>query len=285
MGSGMCETVKLSIRDMQLEGKLWHSEAKVKVLALHGWLDNAASFDAIAPLMTDCCIFAFDQAGNGHSDFRPASATYHLWDDLVDCVAIADALGWERFHVMGHSRGAMLSVLLGVSVPDRVLSQLLFDGLMPIPVPPEKSPSQLAKFVSHFSQQAKVRYYPDFESMLAIRVKASGLSESASHILASRSIHQNEQGFFWRSDGRLKYPSAIKMTKEMVFAMIAEVTAPTTLILADKGFGRMPELDEQIKAYQQSVCVHHVKGSHHWHLEGDLSLCQKLCHEHFLPYL
>ncbi|MCY4043667.1 MAG: alpha/beta fold hydrolase [Cellvibrionales bacterium] len=280
----MFDTLRLSIRDIEIEGKLWHKDAKVKVLALHGWLDNAASFDAIAPLMPECTIFAFDQAGNGCSEFRPASSTYHLWDDLLDCLAIADALSWDQFHVVGHSRGAMLSMLLSASLPKRVQSQILLDGLMPIPVSPEKSPEQLAGFLSQNSRPAKTRYYPDFESLLAARVKASGLSDAASRVLATRSIHQTDEGFYWRSDARLKTPSAIKMTKEMVFAMIAKVIAPTTLILADKGFGRMPGIDAQIQAFERPIHLHHVKGSHHWHLEGDLSVCQQFCRAHFVAY-
>ncbi len=84
--------VDISVRGQQIRIKHWNPQASHKVIATHGWLDNAASFDVLAPLLPDCSIVAIDLPGQGFSQFRPESATYHFWDDLLDILAVADEL-------------------------------------------------------------------------------------------------------------------------------------------------------------------------------------------------
>ena len=65
-------------------------------LALHGWADNAATFDALAPLLLQggaSAVVCIDAAGHGLSDHRPL---YHDSDAVLDAVRAADALGWTR---------------------------------------------------------------------------------------------------------------------------------------------------------------------------------------------
>lgn len=49
------------------------------MIALHGWLDNAASFSLLAPLLANQRILALDLDGHGYSGHRPAGAQYLLW--------------------------------------------------------------------------------------------------------------------------------------------------------------------------------------------------------------
>ena len=46
-------------------GKLWGPVEGLPTIALHGYLDNANSFDRLAPLLTRRRIFAMDFAGHG----------------------------------------------------------------------------------------------------------------------------------------------------------------------------------------------------------------------------
>ena len=41
------------VHGLRLAGLAWGDPASPPVLCLHGWLDNAASFDALAPLLQD----------------------------------------------------------------------------------------------------------------------------------------------------------------------------------------------------------------------------------------
>ncbi len=68
------------------------------------------------------CVL-FDNRGVGRSD-KPAGP-YDLEVMAADAVAVLDAEGIARAHVMGASMGGVLSQILGVRHPDRVLSLTL----------------------------------------------------------------------------------------------------------------------------------------------------------------
>ena len=45
------EEWEVDVGGLFLRGRRWRKSGGVPVLALHGWLDNCASFDFLAPLM------------------------------------------------------------------------------------------------------------------------------------------------------------------------------------------------------------------------------------------
>ena len=105
------------------------------VLFLHGfpeagvaWTDQvdalgAAGFRAVAP----------DQRGYS-PDVRPADVRdYQIADLTGDVLAIADALGWRAFDLVGHDWGATIAWLLAAEHPDRV--RTLTAVSMPHPSP------------------------------------------------------------------------------------------------------------------------------------------------------
>ena len=255
------------VRGVRICLKHWHEHAPCKIIALHGWLDNAGSFDVIAPLMPECSIVAVDLAGQGLSDRRPASALYHLWDDLIDILAIADELGWESFTLMGHSRGAMLAVMLAASCPDRIRQLLLIDGLMPQPVKIEDAATQLANFIAdnrRYTQQ-KHRYYKSREQAIWVRSRATGMSEPIINILASRQLRQKGGKWFWDYDQKLKSASAIKLTAEHNQAFLKAVQCPVLLVLADRGLGADASLVDTVRSFS-NISYQLVEGHHHLHL-------------------
>ena len=63
------ETV-FHLKGQKIAAKVWGNEAGIPTLALHGWLDNAASFEPIAPLLEQCHLVAVDLPGHGLSDHK-----------------------------------------------------------------------------------------------------------------------------------------------------------------------------------------------------------------------
>src|SRR6476661_7949166 len=98
------------------------------VLLLHGgpglpydYLDGLA-----AELVEGYRVAAFQQRGLAPSATEGA---FTIAEAVSDVVAVLDALGWERAHVVGHSWGGHLLAHLLVAAPERVRTALILDGL------------------------------------------------------------------------------------------------------------------------------------------------------------
>ena len=101
--------LSIPLRHLNLTTRIWGPEDAPPVIACHGWLDNAASFDHIAPLLPDCRLLALDLPGHGLSDRRPPGTAYHFLDMVSELFEVADHFDWERFSLLGHSMGAALA--------------------------------------------------------------------------------------------------------------------------------------------------------------------------------
>lgn len=255
-----------SVRGLQLRVKHWHENAPDKVIALHGWLDNAASFDVLAPLLPECSIAAIDLAGQGFSDHRPPSATYHLWDDLVDILDIADQLGWQQFSLIGHSRGAMLAVMLAASIAERVSMIFIIDGLLPIPVGIGNTPSQLARFIHDYRQTRDSRMFDSRGQALTVRARAGAIPVHVAEILAQRQLVEISGRWRWNVDERLKNASAFKMTEQHNQAFLSALRCNVAIIAASNGAGldkMLPDLQRCYPAFK----YHSLEGHHHLHMD------------------
>ncbi len=64
--------LSLELPHLRLAAQAWGDPQLPRLLALHGWLDNAASFDRLAPLLCGHFhIVAIDLPGHGRSGHRP----------------------------------------------------------------------------------------------------------------------------------------------------------------------------------------------------------------------
>jgi pimeloyl-ACP methyl ester carboxylesterase len=94
------------------------------VILLHGFPETSMMFD---PLIAAASgeghrVVAVDQRGYSPGA-RPDGVSAYLYEELVaDVVAIADAVGFERFHLVGHDWGCIVGWGVAAQNPERVLS-------------------------------------------------------------------------------------------------------------------------------------------------------------------
>lgn len=261
------EEIALDVGGVTLAAKRWRN-GPLPVLALHGWLDNAASFDRLAPLLQGADVVALDLAGHGRSYHRTLQAAYNIWEDLPDILRAADRLGWQRFHLIGHSRGAIIASLLTVTLPERVLSTALLDGFRPDAVPCTQTFTQLAQFLrEHLAITDKPRVrYETLERALKVRARVSGMRAETALPIVERGLQSTENGWIWRADPRLHLPSAIKLNPEQIQLMQIELAKKhCKLWLAEQGLAGWLQRQGGIDELQIAKEV--LPGSHHFHME------------------
>ncbi|KAM6424970.1 serine hydrolase-like protein 2 isoform 1-T1 [Rhynochetos jubatus] len=106
----MFSELKFPVPWGHVAAKAWGPLEGHPVLCLHGWLDNANTFDKLIPLLPrDCYYVAMDFSGHGLSSHRPAGSPYHFLDYVTDVRRVAAALQWRRFTLMGHSMGGSVA--------------------------------------------------------------------------------------------------------------------------------------------------------------------------------
>lgn len=102
----------------------------IRLIVLHGWLSDSGVFDQIKPFFdeTRYSLAFMDFRGYGASE--GLTGDYSIDEIAHDALSVADELGWDTFHVMGHSMGGMAVQKMALIAPERVLS-----GVAVTPVP------------------------------------------------------------------------------------------------------------------------------------------------------
>ena len=260
-----------------------NGDAAPVVIAVHGWLDNAASFIPLAEHLPDTWDFyAVELPGHGWSEHRPASTTYHLIENILDVLAFANCVSAERpVHLIGHSLGGIVCAMLASATPERVAKLVLLDSLGPLTDSLTEVLPQLRKAVrkARLFRASKMTVYEDLERMAQVRTNGVGkVSIEAARLLVERGAIANEQGYCWRSDPRLMAPSLIRFSEEQVEVMFKGIECPVSLVCGDHGyFADYARLQKRL-AYINSLVKHHVKGGHHFHMDGDVKACATLVH-------
>ncbi len=259
----------------KVTAKYWNRAKAQCVIALHGWLDNAASFDLLAPLLPECNILALDLVGHGRSDHKPLGSHYYLADNVIDVMEVADAMGWQQFTLLGHSMGAAVAGLVAAALPDRVEQLILIDGLGPLSSPPEKAGHLLKESVKqHIAHSSKkMPRYASIEA--AVQARAEGLNKltlPAARLLCERGLIVFPNGeYTWSTDPRLRHTSAMRFTEPQVLNLLSEVECRCLLVQAqDSIFNDFSEMGFAQRAQQLKNATHHIApGGHHLHVEAE----------------
>ena len=273
----MPEELELRTPYLRLTARAWGPADGVPVLALHGWLDNAASFDALAPRLPETRLVALDLPGHGGSEPRPPGVHYHFVDFIPDVVAAADALGWTRFALLGHSLGGGIASFTAAILPERVTRLAMIEGLGPPTSNPDESPSHLRKALVQMDalprKQAPV--YPSEEAAIQARCEASGLSWQAAAILVGRGLQPVGAGCGWRTDPRLRFVSPLYLSEPQILAYMTQITVPALLICGTDGYLLKRTYMRERYARIADLMVKILPGGHHPHLE-DPEPCARL---------
>jgi pimeloyl-ACP methyl ester carboxylesterase len=145
---------EFALPGLTLAAQVFGEPGGLPVLATHGWLDNASTFDLLAPRLGGCEVVALDLAGHGLSGSRSPDAAYNIWEDVGDLLEVRERLGWERFNLLGHSRGAAIALLYAGAFPEHVDKLVLLEGGVPVLGLAAEAPATLAR---SFRERATLR--------------------------------------------------------------------------------------------------------------------------------
>lgn len=263
---------KIKLSHLELAATDWGDEHGRPILALHGWLDNMASF---YPLLKDTTwlsdnnlrLITIDWPGHGYSDHRLEGQQYHLLEYVQDLYEVIDFLNLSKVSILGHSMGGSIASLYAAAFPETIDRLILIEGLSPLTQEAIEGPAQLAKAIRSRDKQQTKKIFNDITPVLKARKFGTDLSDESVKLLIDRNMKESEQGFSWRTDARVRLPSYLRLTPEQSQAFINKLSMPVLLLYGREGFVKKhPAFNEMVKMFKH-LNTKKLEGGHHLHMQ------------------
>nr|WP_268820411.1 alpha/beta hydrolase [Paraglaciecola sp. G1-23] len=251
---------------------------KPMILALHGWLDNAASFVPIANYLVDYYIVAIDLVGHGKSTHRSADAHYHLVDYVHDVHELVTSQKWSPFILMGHSMGGIIASLYASTFNSNVQSLICIESFGPMTKSATSSPEQLQDAILSRlnSQSAKLKPLKSLQGTVKARAMIGEMSFSSAELLIERNLKRQDEQLVFSSDKRLRTLSSLRMTEEQAEAFMGNIQCPVLVISAIQGFEFVKQAISDRLGWVSNIQHSSCDGFHHFHMDNPARVAEQM---------
>lgn len=235
----------------------WNDEAPGAVaVLLHGFMDVARSWDAIAPRLAreGLAVLAPDFRGFGDTDRVPSGAYYHFADYVADLADLMRELVRDRaVYLVGHSMGGAVATYFAGAFPETVVKLALLEGAGPPDSPFASAPERVRTWIEGVRRvrQSPEAPMPSMDHALTrLKMNHPQVPES---ILRSRIVHlvkRNADGTCtWKFDPLHRTRSPIPFYAEPFRAFVARITAPTLWLSGGPSGFHPPDEGERLEAF------------------------------------
>ncbi|XP_046502651.1 serine hydrolase-like protein 2 [Equus quagga] len=243
--SGLFSKLKLDVPWGHIAAKAWGSQQGPPVLCLHGWLDNANSFDRLIPLLPkDFHYVAVDFGGHGLSSHYGPGLPYYQQNFVSEVRRVAAALKWDQFSLMGHSFGGLVGGMFSCVFPEMVDKLILLEAT-PFAVDSNEMENLLTykqRAIEHtllVEASKKPSSVVSWEEMLwRFLQNNSHVSEESGELLLQRGTTPVAGGLVLNRDRRMSWPehSSDYISKELFVHSIKKLRARVLLVKASHGY-------------------------------------------------
>lgn len=219
-------------------------------IAYPGWMDNAGSFDTLAPLLCaqlGLTIAAIDPPGCGWSDHYPQTSSYADYEEPPLVFQLANRMGWERFGLLAHSRGGAICTVAAGLYPERVEflivldSSMSFSGMLGADVVQEEPQFTVHRMRRGLDnqKQRKEKIFPSFDELVLTVSQNENFKKSleTSKNICLRHIRPVSGGWTFIHDRRLYGPTQfLHLKEEQLREFLREITCPVLLVFCQDHF-------------------------------------------------
>lgn len=270
-----------------------HRGAPNKILCVHGWLDNAGSFERLIPYILDhkdnfhlYHVVAIDLPGVGHSSHRPVSTDYSTFSNIIEMRRVTAQLGWNNnVTLLSHSLGAHFSFIYSCIYPRQVESFISIDVARPITFQATNWNVTIANSIeNHFKceynhegnarSDSVVPVYTEAEALKRLmEAHSSSLTRESAKVLMKRGAREHKQGYTFNRDVRHRYLSSeFRPDDDLMMKYLDRSFSPNLFVIrSTKSPFRRPE-ETRLKYYEifQRNCPlfrdKQMEGTHHLHM-------------------
>ncbi|CAH2265114.1 jg9272 [Pararge aegeria aegeria] len=279
------EEIEIPVPWGHVSARWWGLRNKQPLIAIHGWQDNAGTWDKLIPLLpANTSVLCIDLPGHGLSSPYPTGMVYYIfWDGIVLLRRIANYFKWQKISLMGHSLGGALSFMYAASFPDEVDKIICIDIASPAVRAPQHMVQNTGSMVDKNLEyeglsEDKIPCY-DYEEMIDIVCEAykGSVSRENCKVLMKRGMaptpaHMKKKGYYFKRDPRLKVAGFAMMSIETALEYASKVTCKVLNIRAIPG-QKWERLDYYLDVVEKlkrtaTVSYFEVEGTHHVQLNA-----------------
>lgn len=172
------------------------------VIMIHGLAGQAHTFDGIANILAARFhVYCLDVRGRGESEWGPPEQ-YTIDTYVQDLEAVREALGLQRFALVGTSMGGLITMQYAPRYPERVSHAVLND------IGPEIDPAGLQRILAYLQGapemfadlKAVVRYYRQHYAPMVATLNDDQLLEFARY-----NVRRSDAGVYvWKMDPAIR---------------------------------------------------------------------------------
>ncbi len=263
------ESVSLTVQGKTIAG-IRHTarhDAPVKLLCVHGWLDNANSFVPMMSLLPEVDLLAIDLPGHGFSDHL--DSVYTIPDSAFWVAAAIKAVGWDKCHIAGHSLGGIIAPLVAVGVPECVESLILIESSGALTNEADEFVDCLKRSMSDQLDEEKYasKLYKSKDDAVEARLRSAKMALPSAKLIIDRQLAEYEDGWRWRFDPKLRISTAHRLTEAHVRAINNRIACPVLSIIAKDGYlTSRDDTDSRLSLISDHRSIT-LAGHHHLHMD------------------
>nr|ARD71211.1 acetyltransferase [Spodoptera exigua] len=274
--------IQIPVKFGHIAGKLWGNSNERPILALHGWQDNAGTWDPLIPMIIkDRPILALDFPGHGFSSWIPPDMQYYQWELPRIILYLKEYFKMEKVSILSHSMGAIASMRFASVFPDDVDFYIAVDSLIYDDYDLDAVVSKISKTMKKaLIAQTRLNDEPpgytleDITKIWHLGTRKSVALESVQHLLKRgiKPTKADPNKYYFSRDSRLKYTLFNPEDKKFVEALVRRLKCPTLYIKAiDSPYSADAysiEMREILEQNNENYEFHFVPGTHHVHLNN-----------------
>ncbi|XP_011300472.1 probable serine hydrolase [Fopius arisanus] len=272
--------VEIEVPWGKIAGKHWGPPDVEPIVALHGWQDNAGSFDnLIKYLPNNLSILAVDAPGHGYSSWLPKGTMYTPLMYIQVIQRVKQHYKMDKIGLIAHSMGAMWCFSYAVFAPQDIKFVIALDYFKFPELPPEKFLSYFFEDWNRFFRLDQLTNPPPRHSEAEaisryIKATNNSLDEEMCRILFERGTTKHPDGTV--SFNRDPYVQCVfdpGLNNEQMVAMAKRLTCPYYVIKGESSrYKEKKELYFEVlkvlETTSSDFMFRTVPGTHHFHMKN-----------------